>query len=77
MVRDDSPTGPPGSRRQPLAIGLVPLGACVVTTAAICGIRALPNRIRGHLINPYIGFLLLVVLPIIFVNELILIPIRT
>ena len=77
MVRDDSPTGPPDSRRQPLAIGLVCLALVSSPPRAICGIHALPNRIRGHLTNPYIGFLLLVVLPIIFVNELILIPIRT
>ena len=50
-------------------------GACLVTTAAICWMLALPSQVRGHVTNPYIGILLFVVLPIVFVSGLVLIPI--
>src|SRR3954453_813278 len=50
-------------------------GACLVTTATICWLLALPSQVRGHVSNPYIGILLFVVLPIIFVGGLVLIPI--
>ena len=50
------------------------VGACIVTTAAICWILALPSQFRGHVSNPYIGILLFVVLPIVFVGGLMLIP---
>src|SRR3954453_18014135 len=49
-------------------------GACLVTTATICWLLALPTQVRGHVSNPYIGILLFVVLPIVFVGGLILIP---
>ena len=49
-------------------------GACLVTTAAICWLLALPAQVRGHVSNPYIGILLFVILPIIFVGGLLLIP---
>jgi hypothetical protein len=51
------------------------LGASLVTTAALCWILALPVQVRGHVANPYIGILLFVILPIVFVGGLILIPI--
>lgn len=50
------------------------LGAGIVTTAAICWILALPSQIRGHVSNPYIGILLFVILPLLFVLGLLLIP---
>lgn len=50
-------------------------GACLVTTAAICWMLALPSQVRGHVTNPYIGILLFVGLPIIFLSGLCLIPI--
>jgi nitrate/TMAO reductase-like tetraheme cytochrome c subunit len=50
------------------------LGAFFVTTAAICWVLALPAQARGHVANPYIGILLFVILPILFVGGLALIP---
>lgn len=51
------------------------LGAWLVTTAAICWILALPSQVRGHVAHPYIGILLFVILPLIFLSGLALIPI--
>ncbi|MBC7924580.1 MAG: NapC/NirT family cytochrome c [Bryobacteraceae bacterium] len=51
------------------------LGAFIVTTASVCWLLALPSQIRGHVSNPYIGILLFVVLPIVFVGGLLLIPV--
>ena len=51
------------------------IGAGIVTTAAICWMLALPAQVRGHVSNPYIGILLFVVLPIVFVAGLVLIPV--
>jgi nitrate/TMAO reductase-like tetraheme cytochrome c subunit len=51
------------------------LGAGLVTTAGFSWLFALPAQIRGHVSNPYIGVLLFVILPIIFVLGLILIPV--
>ena len=50
------------------------VGACLVSTAAICWILALPAQVRGHVTNPYIGILLFVLLPILFLGGLALIP---
>lgn len=50
-------------------------GACIVTSASICWILALPSQLRGHVSNPYIGILLFVILPIVFVGGLLLIPV--
>jgi nitrate/TMAO reductase-like tetraheme cytochrome c subunit len=50
------------------------VGACLVTTAAICWILALPAQVRGHVTNPYIGILLFVLLPRLFLGGLALIP---
>lgn len=50
-------------------------GAWLVTSAAICWILALPAQVRGHVTNPYIGILLFVILPLIFLSGLALIPI--
>ena len=51
------------------------LGAYVVSSAAICWMFALPSQLRGHVSNPYIGIVLFVVLPILFVAGLVLIPV--
>lgn len=50
------------------------IGACLVTSAAICWLLALPAQIRGHVSNPYIGILLFVILPLIFIGGLVLVP---
>lgn len=51
------------------------VGAGLVTIAGWTWLLALPAQIRGHATNPYIGILLFVALPILFVLGLILIPI--
>ncbi len=50
------------------------LGSGLVTTAAISWLLVLPLQMRGHVENPYMGILLFVVLPILFVAGLVLIP---
>jgi hypothetical protein len=45
-----------------------------VTTAAICWVLAFPAQVRGHVASPYIGILLFVILPILFIGGLVLIP---
>jgi nitrate/TMAO reductase-like tetraheme cytochrome c subunit len=51
------------------------VGAVITTVAGCTWILALPSQIRGHATNPYIGILLFLILPIVFVIGLILIPI--
>jgi nitrate/TMAO reductase-like tetraheme cytochrome c subunit len=46
----------------------------MVTTAAISWLLVLPLQMRGHVENPYMGILLFVALPILFVAGLVLIP---
>ena len=49
------------------------LGVALVTTAGFSWLFALPTQLRGHASNPYIGILLFIVIPILFVGGLILI----
>ena len=49
------------------------LGAALVTTAGFSWLFALPTQLRGHTSNPYIGIVLFLVMPIIFIAGLILI----
>ena len=46
----------------------------LVTTSVICWLLALPSQLRGHVSNPYIGILLFIILPTVFVGGLVLIP---
>ncbi|MCX6593657.1 MAG: NapC/NirT family cytochrome c [Acidobacteria bacterium] len=50
-------------------------GSGLVTTAAISWLLVLPLQMRGHVENPYLGIILFVALPILFVLGLLLIPI--
>src|SRR5271170_867853 len=50
-------------------------GVTLVTLAGICWLFVLPANLRGHVQNPYIGLLLFVALPILFLAGLALIPI--
>lgn len=51
------------------------VGAALVTTAGISWLFLLPQHIRGHVDNPYMGIALFLILPVIFFAGLILIPI--
>lgn len=51
------------------------LGVVLVTTASILWLMALPVFLRGEVSSPYIGILLFLILPAVFVAALILIPI--
>ncbi len=53
------------------------LGSGLVTTAAISWLLVLPLQMRGHVDNPYLGIILFVALPILFVAGLVLIPAGT
>ena len=50
-------------------------GAALVTTAVISWLFVLPQQIRGHADNPYIGLILFLVIPALLIAGLILIPI--
>jgi len=50
-------------------------GMALVTTAVISWLFVLPQEIRGHADNPYLGILIFLVLPALFFAGLILIPI--
>jgi nitrate/TMAO reductase-like tetraheme cytochrome c subunit len=50
------------------------LGAVLITSAGILWILVLAHEVRGSAGNPYIGIVLFVVLPILFVAGLMLIP---
>ena len=50
------------------------IGVVLVTTAAVFWIYLLPTMVRGEVSNPYIGILVFMVLPAIFLGGLILIP---
>ena len=50
-------------------------GALVATVAGCSWLITLPNQVRGHAANPYIGILTFVVLPIVFAIGLGLMPI--
>ena len=49
------------------------LGAALVTTAGFSWLFALPIQLRGHTSNPYIGIVVFILIPIIFVAGLVLI----
>jgi len=50
-------------------------GVALVTTAGISWLFVLPQQIRGHVSNPYIGIIVFLILPIVFFVGLALIPI--
>jgi nitrate/TMAO reductase-like tetraheme cytochrome c subunit len=50
------------------------LGVIAVTTAAVCWIFALPTTLRGEVTHPYVGILVFMLLPGLFVGGLLLIP---
>ena len=51
------------------------LGAGLVTTAVISWLFVLPQHLRGHNDNPYVGIVIFFALPAVFFIGLLLIPI--
>ena len=51
------------------------LGVALVGTALISWLFVLPQQIRGHVDNPYVGIIVFLVLPAIFFTGLLLIPV--
>src|SRR5215831_17537245 len=51
------------------------LGTALVTTAGISWLFVLPQQIRGHVDNPYVGIVVFLILPVMFFVGLGLIPI--
>jgi len=51
------------------------LGMALLATALISSLFVLPQQVRGHVDNPYVGIIIFLLLPIIFFAGLILIPI--
>ena len=51
------------------------LGAALVTTAGISWLLVLPQQVRGHASNPYIGIIVFLILPVVFFAGLALMPI--
>jgi hypothetical protein len=51
------------------------VGAALVTTAGISFLFVLPLQLRGHVDNPYVGIVVFLILPILFLAGLALIPI--
>ena len=49
------------------------LGVALVTTAGFSWLFALPTQLRGHTSNPYIGIVVFIVIPMVFVGGLVLI----
>ena len=49
------------------------LGVALVTTAGFSWLFALPTQLRGHTSNPYIGIVVFLVIPIVFIAGLMLI----
>ena len=49
------------------------LGVALVTTAGFSWLFALPTQLRGHTSNPYIGIIVFLVIPIVFIAGLMLI----
>ena len=49
------------------------LGVALVTTAGFSWLFVLPLQLRGHASNPYIGILVFIVIPVIFIAGLLLI----
>jgi hypothetical protein len=50
------------------------LGVALVTTAGFSWLFVLPIQLRGHTNNPYIGIVVFIFIPVIFVLGLVLIP---
>ena len=50
-------------------------GALLATVAACAWLLTLPNQVRGHAANPYLGILTFIILPITFAVGLVLMPI--
>jgi nitrate/TMAO reductase-like tetraheme cytochrome c subunit len=50
------------------------LGVALIVTAAISSLFVGQNEIRGHATNPYVGIVLLAVLPALFFSGLVLVP---
>jgi len=51
------------------------LGVALLATAVISWLFVLPQQIRGHVANPYVGIVVFLVLPAIFFTGLALVPI--
>jgi len=51
------------------------LGVALVATALISWLFVLPQQIRGHVDNPYVGIVVFLVIPAIFFAGLLLIPV--
>jgi nitrate/TMAO reductase-like tetraheme cytochrome c subunit len=51
------------------------LGLALVATALISWLFVLPQQVRGHVANPYVGIVVFLVLPAIFFTGLALVPI--
>lgn len=51
------------------------LGLALITTAVITWLFVLPQQVRGHVDNPYVGIIFFLVLPLIFFAGLALVPI--
>ena len=51
------------------------LGVALVATALISWLFVLPQQIRGHVENPYVGIVVFLILPAIFFTGLLLIPV--
>jgi uncharacterized membrane protein len=49
------------------------LGVALVTTAGFSWLFVLPTQVRGHASNPYIGILVFIAIPVIFIAGLLLI----
>ena len=49
------------------------LGVALVTTAGFSWLFVLPTQLRGHTNNPYIGIVVFIFIPVIFILGLVLI----
>jgi NapC/NirT cytochrome c family, N-terminal region len=74
------PSGPPNTtnrRNRPILVLLTShwvsmLGVALVTTAGFSWLFVLPIQLRGHTNNPYIGIVVFIFIPVIFVFGLVL-----
>jgi hypothetical protein len=69
-----------GQQKQPVIVLLTThwitmTGVALVTLAGFSWLFLLPQNIRGHVGNPYIGLLVFIAIPIVFFTGLVLIPI--
>jgi len=51
------------------------VGVALVATALVSWLFVLPQQIRGHADNPYVGIVVFLILPAIFFTGLLLIPV--